>query len=91
MIDWHTAEAGHPESDLARAIATDAQYRLGGREAFLKGYRSLQPEQPGFQARLPVFMLWERLLIWEYWQRNKGFKEGVGMRQWMEPYVRIGE
>ena len=90
VVDWHTSEAGHPESDLARPLATDMQYRLGGRAAFLVAYHEEQPSLPGFEARFPVFMLWERLLIWQYWQaRRGGFREGVGMREWMEPFVRI--
>ncbi|MGE3075927.1 MAG: phosphotransferase family protein [Dehalococcoidia bacterium] len=89
VIDWHTAEAGHPECDVARPLATDMQYRLGAREAFLEGYRSIQPEIPGFKERFGVFMLWERLLIWTYWQTHNGFKAGLGMRKWMEPFVRM--
>jgi aminoglycoside phosphotransferase (APT) family kinase protein len=89
VIDWMTAESGHPESDLARPLATFRQYRIPGLDNFLAAYREAQPELPGFQQRFPVFMLWERLLIWEYWQRNKGFKESLGLRQWTEPYVRM--
>lgn len=87
VIDWMTAEAGHPECDLARPLATFAQQKDDGTEDFLTGYRSVQPELPGFAERFPVFMLWERLLIWHYWQLHKGFKEGLGMREWMEPFV----
>lgn len=89
VIDWMTAETGHPECDLSRPLATDFQYRIRQRDAFMSGYRSVQPEAPGFRERFPAFMLWERGLIWEYWQRNKGFKEGLGMREWMEPFVRM--
>ena len=89
VIDWMTAEAGHPEADLARPLATDHQYKIGGREEFLAAYRGTHPEPTGFGERFRAFMLWERLLIWEYWQRNKGFKEGLGVRQWMETFVEI--
>ncbi len=88
VIDWMTAEVGHPECDLSRPLAADFQYRLGGREAFLAGYRSVQPELPGFRERFAAFMLWEQLLIWQYWQARGGaFKEGLGLREWMEPFV----
>ncbi|MGE0597915.1 MAG: phosphotransferase family protein [Dehalococcoidia bacterium] len=89
VIDWMTAEAGHPECDLARPLATDMQFRLAAGDALMEGYRSIQPEMPGFRERFPVFMLWERLLIWAYWQTHNGFKEGLGMRKWMEPFVRM--
>ncbi|MEO8540390.1 MAG: phosphotransferase [bacterium] len=90
VIDWMTAEAGHPECDFARPLATDHQFRIGGREAFLEGYRSVHPQLPGFGERFPVFMLWERLLIWQYWQAQpqNNFK-GMGMREWMEPFVEM--
>lgn len=87
VIDWHTAEAGHPECDLARPLATFRQNRLAGAQEFMTAYRSVQPELPGFPERFPVFMLWERLLIWTYWQQHNGFPEGLGMRRWMEPFV----
>lgn len=90
IVDWHTAEAGHPECDLARPLATFRQYKMAGASEFMAAYRELQPELPGFRERLPVFMLWERLLIWGYWQQHKGFPDGLGMRQWMEPYVQTG-
>lgn len=90
VVDWMTAESGHPESDLARPLATDLQYRMGGIQAFFEGYRAMHPEMPGFRERFPVFMLWERLQLWQYWQaRGEKFKEGLGMREWIEPYVRM--
>lgn len=89
VIDWMTAESGHPECDLARPLATFRQYKIAGAEEFLAAYRESQPELSGFRERLPVFVLWERLLIWGYWQQHKGFKEGLGMREWMEGYVRM--
>lgn len=89
IVDWHTAESGHPECDLARPLATFQQHRVAGAAEFMVAYRELQPELPGFRERLPAFLLWERLLIWGYWQHHKGFREGLGMREWMEPFVRI--
>ncbi len=90
VIDWMTAEAGHPECDFARPLATDHQFRIGGREAFLEGYRSVHPELPGFRERFPVFMLWERLLIWQYWQAQpRNNFRGMGMREWIEPFVEM--
>ena len=87
LIDWMTAEAGHPECDLSRPLATFQHFGLPGRGEFLAAYREGQPEQPGFAQRFPVFMLWERLLIWSYWQAHNGFEQGLGMRTWIEPYV----
>jgi aminoglycoside phosphotransferase (APT) family kinase protein len=89
VVDWMTAEAGHRECDLARPLAADHQYGVGGRDEFLGAYYSVQPQLPGFFERFRAFMLWERLLIWEYWQRHNGFPKGLGMRRWMEPFVTL--
>lgn len=90
VIDWMTAEAGHPECDLARPLATDRQYRLGGRDAFLAAYEEVHPREPGFEERFRAFMLWERLLIWQYWQAQPRNDFGsLTMRQWIEPYVEM--
>jgi aminoglycoside phosphotransferase (APT) family kinase protein len=90
VIDWMTAEAGHPECDLFRPLATDEQYRIGHRDEFMAAYRAVHPATTGFAERFPVFMLWERLLIWAYWQRVGGqFPRGLGMRTWIEPFTRL--
>lgn len=90
VIDWMTAEGGHPESDLSRPLATDRQYRLGGRTAFLDAYERVHPRCHGFEERFRVFMLWERLLISQYWQAQPRNDFGdLGMREWMERYVEM--
>jgi aminoglycoside phosphotransferase (APT) family kinase protein len=87
VIDWHTAEAGHPEADLARALCTNLQYRTGTTGAFLESYRQFQPEIPGATERMGAFILWERSLMWGYWQRQPERPLGDSMRGWMEPFV----
>jgi hygromycin-B 7''-O-kinase len=89
VVDWMTAEAGHPECDLSRPIATSLQHKIGAAGEFLDAYRGGKPEPAGFEERFRAFMLWERSLIWNYWQRNNGFKEGLTMRAWMEPFVEM--
>ncbi len=71
VIDWMTAEAGHPEADLCRYLTHHLQHGPDTGATFLTAYRSVHPERPGFGERFPLFMLWERLLIWEYGQRNR--------------------
>lgn len=74
---------------LARPLATFQQDKLAGTGEFMAAYRERQPERPGLRQQMPVFLLRERLLIWSYWQTDKGFREELGMRKWMEPYVRM--
>ena len=91
IVDWMTAEAGDPEADLARMLSL----YLGAPETagpFIEGYRSIQPEREGSRERFPAYMLLDRLLIWEYGQRNRvWFEAGVSMREWIEPFTRMME
>jgi aminoglycoside phosphotransferase (APT) family kinase protein len=90
VVDWMTAEIGDPEADLSRTLA---HHRFHGSDdylSFISAYRTFHPARPGFEERFPLFMLWERMLIWEYGQRNGGwFPEGMTLRRWIEPFTRM--
>lgn len=97
--EWHVSGVfdvhghfGDAEEDLARPIADYiTQERLDLAHIFLKTYLQLQPPRPGFEARFPLYMLKERLAIWEWahrtdmvwWQRN------LTLREWFEPFLSI--
>jgi aminoglycoside phosphotransferase (APT) family kinase protein len=88
VVDWMTAEVGHPEADLRRSVAHYHYRGLGEHRPFIGAYRSIHPQQPGFDDRFPVFMLWERLLIWGYGQRHGvWFPEGLTLRRWMQQFL----
>ncbi|MGH2608464.1 MAG: phosphotransferase, partial [Tepidiformaceae bacterium] len=88
IVDWHTAESGHPEWDLARSIAHYHYRGLDEQRPFMTAYRSVHTAAPGFEERFPVFMIGERLSIWEYGQRNKvWFPEGLTLRRWMRQFL----
>lgn len=89
IVDWMTAEAGDGEADLARMLSLSGS-GSGIALPFIEGYRSIQPERDGFRERFPVYMLLDRLLIWEYGQRNGvWFEPGLSMRDWIEPFTTI--
>jgi aminoglycoside phosphotransferase (APT) family kinase protein len=89
VVDWMTAEVGHPEADLCRSIAHYRYRRLDEQRPFVAAYRAVHVQQPGFEERIPVFMLNERLLIWAYGQRHAAqwFPEGVTLRRWMRQFL----
>lgn len=89
IIDWMTAEAGDPEADLARYLSHHAQHGPATGATFLATYQALRPPRAGFAQRFPVFMLWERLLIWEYGQRSGWFPDGLTLRTWAEPFTQM--
>lgn len=90
VVDWMTAEVGHPEADLCRSLAHYRSRDASEQRPFLEAYRAVHPEAPGFSERFPLLMLWERLLIWEYGQRNTvWFPRGLTLRRWAEPFLNM--
>lgn len=89
IVDWMTAEIGHPEADLARllSLALEAPERA---RAFIESYNAVRPLADGWRARFPVFMLLDRLIFWEYGQRNGGwFSPDQTLRSWAGAYVTL--
>lgn len=88
VVDLMTSEASDGEMDLSRAVASYAPRGSGLLEAFLGSYVARRPPRRGFEARFSVYTLLERLLIWEYGQRNRvWFDAGTTLREWAEPYT----
>ena len=89
IVDWMTAEAGDPEADLSRFLALSLG-RPDATRTFLDAYRSVQPLREGFEGRFPVYMLLDRLWLWEYGQRNgTWFEPGTTLRDFAEPFLGI--
>ncbi|MEX0784400.1 MAG: phosphotransferase [Dehalococcoidia bacterium] len=91
VVDWMTAEVGHPEADLCRSIAHYQYRNVGEQRPFVASYRAVHPAVPGFEERFPVFMLNERLLVWSYGQRHTTwFPDGLTLRRWLRPFLDPG-
>lgn len=91
IVDWMTAEAGDPEADLSRFLAL-SRGRGDAARTFLDAYLSIQPRRDGFEQRFPVYMLLDRLWIWEYGQRNHTwFEPGTSLRDFAEPFLGVLE
>ncbi len=54
---------------LCRQIARDLEREPARADVFVRAYTASRPPRPGFAARLPVYVLEERLAIWEWAQR----------------------
>jgi aminoglycoside phosphotransferase (APT) family kinase protein len=81
---------GNGEYDLARTACGYLNSRSGRLEAFVGAYFDGQAPDPGFKDRMRAYILCDRLIIWEYGQRNKiWFREGVTLREWAEPFVEM--
>ncbi len=79
---------GDPEQDLVRALA---EYRTGERaRRFLTAYAARRPLRPGFEERFPFYMLADRIVIWEYGQRNRiWFPPELSLRPFAEPFLTL--
>lgn len=88
--------------DLAQAYVGDGEYdlvRMGSwygvrnptlMRAFIDAYAAERPFRPGARERLALYTLHDRIVHWEYGQRNKvWFPEGMCLRDWAEQFVTL--
>ena len=81
---------GDGEEDLARSVASYAREDVALARRFLEGYQTDRPLRRGFKERFPVYMLADRLIIWEYGQRNNvWFEEGLSFQDWAGYFVTL--
>ena len=90
VFDLMEAAFGDGEMDLSRQTAAYLDEDGDLARAFLRTYLGLRPPRPGFADRFPVYMLRDRLIIWEYIQRPgmehmRGGKQTL--RAWAEPHT----
>ncbi len=89
LFDLMEAYFGDGEVDLSRPIAE--YYNVDPRlsRAFFSGYRSKKALRPGFAKRFPVYMLLDRALLWEFFQRNnmRWWDEHWTFRDWASRYT----
>jgi len=84
---------GDGEADLSRTAAEyfDEAPEFAGE--FIRTYLRLRTPRPGFSARFPLYMLLDRLIIWEYLVRQEPQTAGKlgGLRRWAERYTSIAK
>lgn len=82
---------GNGEADLVRLIAVYIGERqppaMHFAQAFARAYLAQKPAQAGFPERYALFMLRDRLIVWEYGTRpgNNWFAPGQSFRDYAEP------
>jgi aminoglycoside phosphotransferase (APT) family kinase protein len=88
IFDVAEAYAGDGEYDLARAACDYGPQGEAVLHAFVDAYFAEHPSRPGFAERLALYILHDRLIIWEYGQRNKiWFKPEMAFREFAQPFV----
>jgi hygromycin-B 7''-O-kinase len=90
LFDLMEAFFGDREMDLSRQTAFYLEEDPELARIFLRTYLGLLPARPGFQERFPAYMLLDRLVVWEYAQRQQHepwWDPGLTLRKWAEPYT----
>jgi hypothetical protein len=89
VFDLMTAHFGDGEADLSRSIAWYLKIDPRLAQEFLDTYRSQKPPRPGFAWRFPIYMLLDRVILWEYFQRNglRAWDESWTFRDWASQYT----
>lgn len=90
VFDLGDAYVGDGEYDLARLACWYGRMSPEILRTFVDGYAVRHPLREGFDLRMPLYVLRDRLILWEYGQRNKiWFKEEMSFRAWAEPFTQI--
>jgi len=89
VFDLMECHFGDGEADLSRVIAgyLDEDAQLA--RAFFNAYRDHKPFRPGFAKRFPVYMLLDRAILWDFFQRNgwRWWDEDWTFRDWAGQYT----
>jgi hygromycin-B 7''-O-kinase len=89
VFDFMEAHFGDGEADLSRAVAMYLDESLALAAEFVEAYTGKKPPRPGFAERFPIYMLHDRLIIWDYFQRIDSlfWDENLTLRDWASPYT----
>ncbi|MFC1727666.1 aminoglycoside phosphotransferase family protein [Patescibacteria group bacterium] len=87
LQEWYF---GDSEIDLYRTASCyvdDKDFDCLG--VYLNTYLKQKQIRPGLKKRLPVYVMLDRMIIWEWAQRNKNvwWDKSLTLRQWGEPFV----
>jgi hygromycin-B 7''-O-kinase len=94
IFDLMEAFFGDGEVDLPRQTAQYMREDPDLAQAYVRRYLELRPVRPGFDERFVVYLLWDRLVIWEYFQRPERetpWKGELTLRAWLEPILEACE
>ena len=94
VFDFMTAHFGDGEADLARQSGTYLREVPRLADEFVQLYLDHKVVQPGFGKRQQLYMLYDSLLIWSFWQGHAGGlpeDKTLHLEQWAGPFVAYWE
>ncbi len=80
VFDLMEAHFGDGEADLSRPIGEYLVEDPQLAREFFKAYQSQKSFRPGIAKRFPIYMLLDRAILWEFFQRH-------GLRWWDERWT----
>jgi len=94
VFDFMTAHFGDGEADLARQSGTYLREMPELADEFVQFYLDHKVVQPGFGKRQQLYMLYDSLLIWSFWQGHAGGlpeDKTLNLEEWAGPFVAYWE
>ena len=94
VFDFMTAHFGDGEADLARQSGTYLRELPELADEFVQFYLDHKVVEPGFGQRQQLYMLYDSLLIWSFWQGHAGGlpeDNTLTLEQWAGPFVAYWE
>jgi len=91
VFDFMQLHFGDGEADLSRPIAWYLALDSQLAREFAQTYLRKKPPRPGFAKRFPVYMLQDRAILWEFFQRHglRWWDEKWTFRDWASQYVSV--
>lgn len=92
VFDLMQAYFGDGEADLSRTAAIYLDQALELAHTFIRAYMHAKTPRPGFAERFASYMLDDRAILWEYFQRTEQpwLKAEWTFRDWAERYIHLG-
>ncbi|MFF5259317.1 phosphotransferase family protein [Actinomadura viridis] len=93
VFDLAQSYFGDGEADLARTLCSYLDEDAGPARAFLGSYLAARPSRPLFERRAAAYLLLDRALLWEFFQR-RGLRWWPGawtFRDWAGRYLSLME
>jgi len=90
VFDFMTAHYGDGEADLARQTGTYLRELPKLADEFVQFYLDHKEVQPGFSKRQQLYMIYDSLLIWTFWQGHAGGlpeDKTMSLEQWAGSFV----
>ncbi len=90
IFDLHEAHFGDGALDLVRQTCAYLESEPPAASTFVSNYLRLLPPDPRLTELMPLFVLNDRLKLWEYFSRpgmNATWQQGTNFRTWAGRYV----